>query len=200
MNTHEYVMYGWAFNPPHQDHGGIIRTLLENTAERVIIIPTGKRDDKEYSLVSDSAREDMIRLATEEFSRQVIVDTTFLYGDILTTTLNQARYLEEKYQKEIPQVFGSDVASRMMNWDITGYVAHKLPKVFISRPWYPIVPWSVSNYRELEYLSFGYSSTWVREEVKRVLDWDSDRIRVLRTMVHGKVCDYILENHLFCSI
>ncbi len=105
MNTQEYVMYGGAFNPPHQDHTGIIATLLANVAEKVIIIPTGKREDKDYSSVSNEVREDMIRLATEDFGKNIIIDTTFLYGDMATTTINQARYLEEKYKKEIPQVF-----------------------------------------------------------------------------------------------
>jgi len=113
MKTHEMVMYGGAFNPPHKDHTGIIGKLLESTAEKIIIIPTGKRDDKDYSDVTDKERESMIRLATEEFGKCAIIDTTFLYGDMPTTTLNQARYLEEKYGREIPQVFGSDVAPRM---------------------------------------------------------------------------------------
>lgn len=61
----------------------------------------------------------MIRLATEEYGAQVEIDTTFLYGDIPTTTLNQANYLREKYSREIPQVFGSDVAPKMSVWDPT---------------------------------------------------------------------------------
>lgn len=68
----------------------------------------------------------------------MIIDTTFLYGTMPTTTLNQAKHLEEKFGREIPQVFGSDVATRMMGWDPTGYVAHRLPKVFIARPGYAI--------------------------------------------------------------
>ena len=63
--------------------------------------------------VSDKDRESMIRLATEEFGNRVVIDTTFLYGNMPTTTLNQAKYLENRYNKEIPQVFGSDVAPKM---------------------------------------------------------------------------------------
>ncbi len=196
MNTHEMVMYGGAFNPPHRDHAGIIEKILENTAEKVIIIPTGKRDDKNYSDVSHTDRETMIRLATEDFGNRVIIDTKFLYGDMPTTTRNQAFYLREKYGKEIPQVFGSDVAPRMAWWDSTGYVAHILPKVFIARPGYPIQEWMVSNYDELEYNSLGHSSTRVREEVAKVLVWSS-RIEALKWMIHSKVFDFILQNRLF---
>ncbi|MFZ2255185.1 MAG: hypothetical protein WAW59_06000 [Patescibacteria group bacterium] len=49
MKKHSLVMYGGAFNPPHLDHtgkDGIIGRLLETITERVIIIPTGKREDK----------------------------------------------------------------------------------------------------------------------------------------------------------
>lgn len=45
---HERVMYGGAFNPPHRDHSGIISRLLEEVSDSVLIIPTGKRIDKEY--------------------------------------------------------------------------------------------------------------------------------------------------------
>lgn len=200
MKQQDYVMYGGAFNPPHHDHTGIVATLLEKVAKKVIIIPTGKRDDKHYSSVSDTFRENMIRLATEDFGDRVIIDTTFLYGDILTTSLNQAQYLQDKYRKEIPHVFGSDVAPQMMSWDPTGYVAHELPKVFISRPGYPIPVGTVSRYSELEYISGGFSSTRVREEVQRILGGEGERRDVLQAMVNSRVCDFILQNRLFCSV
>ncbi len=197
MNTHEMVMYGGAFNPPHLDHTGIISKLLEQTAEKVIIIPTGRRDDKSYMDVSDKDRESMIRLATEEFGNRVVIDTTFLYGNMPTTTLNQAKYLENRYNKEIPQVFGSDVAPKMRWWDETGYVANQLPKVFIARPGYAIPPGIVDNYSELEYNSLWHSSTRVREEVAKILTSDRGSIGALTDMIHAKVCDFILQNRLF---
>lgn len=197
MNTHEMVMYGGAFNPPHLDHTGIVSKLLEQTAEKVIIIPTWRRDDKSYMDVSDKDRESMIRLATEEFGNRVVIDTTFLYGNMPTTTLNQAKYLENRYNKEIPQVFGSDVAPKMRWWDETGYVANQLPKVFIARPGYVIPTGIVDNYSELEYNSLWHSSTRVREEVAKILASDRGSIGALTDMIHAKVCDFILQNLLF---
>ncbi len=49
MKKYPLVMYGGAFNPPHLDHtgtDGIVGKLLDTLTDRVIIIPTGKRDDK----------------------------------------------------------------------------------------------------------------------------------------------------------
>lgn len=70
MKKHELIMYGGAFCPPHLDHTGpegIVATLLEDVAEKVLIIPTGKREDKLYDGTSDVDREHMLRLAVEEF-------------------------------------------------------------------------------------------------------------------------------------
>lgn len=87
-----------------------------------------------------------------------------------------------------------------MGWDPSGYVAHILPKIFISRPGYPISEGIVSNYSELEYISGGFSSTQVREAVQRILSGESEKIGALRSMVHTKVCDFILQNRIFCSL
>lgn len=136
----------------------------------------------------------MIRLATEEYGKQVEIDTTFLYGDMPTTTLNQANYLREKYGREIPQVFGSDVAPKMNGWDPTGYVPYRLPKVFIARPGHPIESGSIANYDTIEYESRGFSSTAVRREVERILRGDYSTIEFLQTMIHDKVADFIFQN------
>ena len=68
--SHKLVIYGGAFNPPHLDHvgyDGVVGTLLASVAERVLIIPTGKREDKDYGDISDDHRLRLLELATEDF-------------------------------------------------------------------------------------------------------------------------------------
>lgn len=57
----------------------------------------------------------------------------------------------------------------MLSWDPTGYVAHALPKIFLSRPGYTLDRESVSNYDEIIFPSRGFSSTEVRAEVRKIL-------------------------------
>lgn len=86
-----------------------------------------------------------------------------------TTTLAQAKYLRKKYNKDIPQVFGSDVASKMQVWDPTGYVPYQLPKIFVRRSGFEIDKDMVENYHTIDFASHGFSSTEVRREVARII-------------------------------
>lgn len=80
----------------------------------------------------------MLELATEEFGDRVEIDTVCMDGYIDSTTISQAKYLRREYGYDIPQVFGADVAPHMATWDTSGFVAHKLPKIFLTRPGYEI--------------------------------------------------------------
>jgi len=166
-------MYGGAFSPPHLGHTGekgILGTLLSQVAEKVILIPTGFRTDKQYDGVSGDDRIHMLRLATEEYRDRVEIDTHFLKTNTPTTTRRQAQYLFTKYKKEIPQVFGSDVAPHMRSWEPDGYVSHVLPKIFFLRPGYPIPEGEVTNYEVLDCSPCTSSSTSIRRKIQSVLD------------------------------
>lgn len=106
--THELVMYGGAFNPPHLDHtgeDGVLGTLLKTVSKRVLLIPTGIRSDKDYENVTPRERLTLLEYATEAYGDTVEIDPRYILGHHDTTTLAQARYLREKYGRDIPQVF-----------------------------------------------------------------------------------------------
>ena len=199
MISHKLVMYGGAFNPPHLDHighDGVVGTLLASVAERVLIIPTGKREDKDYGDISDDHRLRLLEIATEDFGDRVEIDPILLSGQIDSTTLAQARYLREKYGYDIPQVFGSDVAPNMKKWDPSGYIARDLPKIFLSRPGFPLDDPTLGNYQEVDFASRGFSSTEVRKCVRDIL-LGNISTDVLKNRVQKKVLDYILDHRLF---
>ncbi len=98
-----------------------------------------------------------------------MIDPVLLEDRIPSTTLAQAEYLRACYDREIPQVFGADVAPHMLSWDPSGYVAHALPKIFLSRPGYALDRANISNYDEIVFASRGFSSTEVRAEVRKIL-------------------------------
>ncbi len=54
-----YIL-GGAFDPPHAGHSAIVRSILHyKNPNKIIIIPSGKRDDKSYT-VSDEHRLEML--------------------------------------------------------------------------------------------------------------------------------------------
>ena len=54
-----YIL-GGAFDPPHAGHSAIVRSILHHKKpEKIIIIPSGNRDDKKYT-VGDEYRLAML--------------------------------------------------------------------------------------------------------------------------------------------
>lgn len=98
-----------------------------------------------------------------------MIDPVLLEDRIPSTTLAQAEYLRARYDREIPQVFGADTAPNMLSWDPSGYIAHALPKIFLSRPGYALDRANISNYDEIVFASREFSSTEVRAEVRKIL-------------------------------
>ena len=73
-----YIL-GGAFDPPHAGHSAIVRSILHyKNPEKIVIIPSGQRDDKSYS-VNDVHRLAMLRIFCDEIAdARVIVDDFFL--------------------------------------------------------------------------------------------------------------------------
>ena len=65
-------IFGAAFDPPHVGHSAIIRAIFHyKNPEKIIIIPSGKRDDKSYH-VSDEHRLAMLQIFCDEINDSVI--------------------------------------------------------------------------------------------------------------------------------
>lgn len=65
-------IFGAAFDPPHSGHSAIIRALLHySNPEKIIIIPSGKRNDKNYH-VNDEHRLKMLEIFCEELNRSIV--------------------------------------------------------------------------------------------------------------------------------
>lgn len=55
-------IFGGAFDPPHVGHAAIVKSILaKKHPEKIIIIPSSARNDKNYA-VSDEHRLKMLRI------------------------------------------------------------------------------------------------------------------------------------------
>lgn len=62
-----YIL-GGAFDPPHAGHSAMVRSILHHrNPNKIIIIPSGKRNDKSYA-VSDEHRIAMLRIFCDEIN------------------------------------------------------------------------------------------------------------------------------------
>ena len=128
-------IFGAAFDPPHSGHSAIIRALLHyKNPEKIIIIPSGKRNDKSYN-VSDEHRKKMCDIFISEIGDpRVIVDYYFLdtFTDEMITQ-DVDIYAREKYGEDIIHVFGTDTIASMPDWDEEQYAAKVIRKLFVPR-------------------------------------------------------------------
>ncbi len=128
-------IFGAAFDPPHVGHSAIIRALLYFLSpEKIIIIPSGKRDDKTY-FATDSHRRAMIDIFVEEIQNaRVEVDYYFLdtfRDEMITRDVDV--YARSQYGDDIVHVFWTDTITSMPEWDEEQYAAKQIRKLFVPR-------------------------------------------------------------------
>lgn len=132
------VLYGGAFDPPTLAHEAAVRAL-SLMAERVVIVPSGPRDDKSYK-VCEKSRLRVLRIFADRFAdMNVELDTDFLSGELGdTTTLGMDSHYSKKFGVRPYQAFGSDTVPSMPLWDPSLEVLERLPKVLFVRHGYDV--------------------------------------------------------------
>lgn len=135
------ALFGGAFDPPHLGHTAIIINLLKRSEfDKIVIIPTGPRKDKNYH-IPDILRKEMIQLWKETLSTseteasRVVLDFDVFDGKVGEGTYEHEAYFQKKYTaREIFHVFGSDTISTMNEWEPHGdIVAQELLKIIFNR-------------------------------------------------------------------
>ncbi|MBC7498104.1 epoxyqueuosine reductase QueH [Candidatus Gracilibacteria bacterium] len=129
-----YIL-GGAFDPPHAGHSAIVRSVLHyKNPEKIIIIPSGQRDDKSYT-VSDEQRLAMLDIFVGEIADiRIIIDDFFLTkweGNMITRDVDL--YARGKYGEDICHIFGTDTIESMSEWDSEQYAAKTVYKLFVPR-------------------------------------------------------------------
>jgi epoxyqueuosine reductase len=102
--------------------------------DQIIILPSGKRNDKIYSAT------DLHRLAlldifvTEIADERVIVDSYFIreWEDEMITR-DADEYCRKIYGEDIIHIFGTDTIGSMSDWDSEQYAAKIVKKLFVPR-------------------------------------------------------------------
>lgn len=187
---------------------GVIQSLLaDDRNAQVVILPSGMRADKTFS-IPEVHRIEMIRAMVEElrehFRDRIVLDLYFAeHPEIATTTYNEYHYARGAYGESISHVFGTDVLDAMVSWwdldKITGtnthFVAKQVPKTIFIRPGYDTIAHEtsqvISNIRSVISLEnqLEISSTHVREHISTEAE--------LFVAVPASVARYILAHQLY---
>lgn len=162
-----YVFWA-AFDPPHAGHAAIIRALLHfQNPEKILVIPSGPRNDKVYNISNEhriALCEQFVRELSDE---RVILDTEFITWEDEMITKDVDQYVQKKYGSCI-HIFGTDTISSMPDWDEEWYAARKISKIFIPRKGYDShIPETIELSTLFQDSHFpDISSTAIRQEIR----------------------------------
>ena len=168
------AIYGWAFNPPTLWHKFVIKEVLEQsqTVEKLILVPDGIREDKEYGISMEHKLE-LAKLFHEDLVKEwlnVSLDTHFLEwkNGWNTCTVQVDEYFKKLYWWPVTHVFWSDVVNEIGNWvwNENGHIEKNLKKVIIHRKGYDFDKKKIENYEFISSQPLSISSTMVRERIK----------------------------------
>ncbi len=201
-----YIFWA-AFDPPHSGHFSIIKALLHHkNPEKIIVIPSGLRNDKSYH-ISDDHRKKLCEIFLWEISdERVILDLEFFSWKKEMITRDVDIYVREKYGEDGIHIFWTDVITYMESWDDEGYASWKIQKIFILR-------WEKSISREdiegfwIENFEIfteskipDISSTEIRKIIPEYIGLKSLFAEDPKFLIPGlskKISKYILENRLY---
>ncbi len=215
---------GGAFDPPHVGHTAIVRALLHfRSPLQIVIIPSGKRDDKSYC-VSDEDRMNMLEIFVWEINDpRVIIDDYFIHEwkwEMITRDVD--KYVREKYREESIHIFGTDTIPSMSDWDSEQYAAKVVKKLFVPRLPHPpapspsekgsvtIIPSSLRNELEMKWIENfelfteshipDISSTEIRKIIPKYTTIHARFAENPKFIIPGlskQISQYILENNLY---
>lgn len=112
------LLFGGAFDPPHNGHISILKEASQYTDfDKIIVMPTGTPTHKKGCMVPFDVRHYMAKLAFEPVDSRVEVSSyegTNLKDDYTYLTL---RYLKDMYSNaDIYMLIGSDSLFTLKNW------------------------------------------------------------------------------------
>lgn len=187
------AIYGWAFDPPHQAHEQICKTILDNTdIEKIIIVPTWSRPDKIYK-VSESVRKKVLRLFMQSFHwYNVELCEDFMNGNSQTTEVGMDEYFTDILWEQPVHIMWADTIPNIDKWYEPEKVRKQIEKIMLTRKWYEAHLENFEKYRLLDIdfkneLLESLSSTKVREQIKNG-DYSG---------LNPKLANFLKENNIY---
>lgn len=187
--TMDIAVLGGTFDPPHFGHLLVARQVLEvkTDIDEVWLMPANTNPDKKV-YAPTYTRLAMVKFLQEP--RIKVSDIDIIRGGE-TYTIDTVRQLLIDKKNQYRFVMGSDLLSKMKNWQGYEEIIASIPIIIFPRPDYPVktIPKSFEILPENQLLVANYSSTVIRQRIAKGLS--------IKGLVPDKVAEYIKKHQLY---
>lgn len=200
MKTRSVVIFGGAFNPPHNFHFSIAEQVLNQyqEVEKVIFVPVNSNYPKD-GLAENQHRYNMLKIAVDKNKKLMVSDIDMLRNSSLPTIEVLEQIQKQFKDKEIWTLMGSDNLKGIHTWDRAEELVSKY-KILIMERNQDILEDIIKenellkrykdNLKKLKReKENNLSSTYVREQIKNKQN--------IKHLVPEEVYKYIEENKLY---
>lgn len=184
-----HIVFGGSFNPPTKAHVHIVRHLLSQFPDAmVILVPVGD-DYRKPELAPFFMRMKMLKLAFSRQQRVIVspIESTRGYQGTLRTLDDLSAQYNDLYF-----VIGSDNLSDLPQWINYQELLAKYPFIVMNRHGYMTQAEAELHYQHTKhrfiYIDFDdpSASTHVRKDIE-----------AYKHLLHKKVYDYIKKHHIY---
>lgn len=194
------VVFGGAFNPPHNSHFSIAEQVLNQyeEVEKVVFVPVNKKYEKD-GLEENKHRYSMLKLIIEKNSDFILCDID-MNGERSLYTIETLQEIEKQFpNKRIWFLIGSDNLKKLHTWKKVEELLSRYKVIVMERNADKIE--DIINQNELlkmykeninrldEKIKSNISSSYIRSQIKRQ--------KSVRYVIPDEICEYINENNLY---
>ena len=184
------AIYGGSFNPPHNGHIQIVKYILDKIdLDKLIIMPVGIASHRDPHMVSPAMRFDMCNIAFSDIAKVEVSDIE-VKSSKLCYTYDTLVGLKKIYGEgsQYYEIIGEDSLAYLDQWKNYRDLLEMCKIVVIKRQGYHGTI-THKNIMLLDSPYFPYSSTQIREDVKKGLD--------ISPYVTPDIVDYINKYKLY---
>jgi len=193
----ETFLLGGSFDPIHEGHLALARTLLEKKSpKKILFVPAQQNPLKTSAPASAEHRANMVRLALEEAGEPRL---QYWGGELArpgpSYTIDTLRELSGQGEKELVLVMGNEVYAHLEKWREPEGI-RKLARLLVIQREPTSPPLKAAD--SVEYLHFPVvpvSATALRQEIAR--RWQSGDLDSKPRGIGHSVWQYIKENRLY---
>jgi nicotinate-nucleotide adenylyltransferase len=198
------AVYGGAFDPPHNGHIHVIKTVAKFNIDEIWIFPSGNRSDKQYRTTS-THRVHMIELLLNELSEDVRTNVKLCLAELNSQEddLGSA-YWMNYFKKNHPHyqfflVIGSDLYQDLATWKNSSTLKKEVNFIGIRRPKTGEPPQGYSIVELESELESSISSSQIRSllELQKSINRGENCDSVLKSLVPESILNYIIKNNLY---